>query len=72
MPDTDIPSAPPPLIEAVKQSDNIYEQMCILLYAQRLGMIDLSELFSAWEEILGLESPPPRGRYLLRGDKRSE
>lgn len=42
---------------ATKEPENVYEQMCISLYAYRNGAFGFLELLSKFEERLGQPSP---------------
>ncbi len=59
-------SPPPDMAEPPKVPlGDIYESMCVSLYAYRFGTIGFLDLIRRFEEILGLSSPQTNYRNAL-------
>lgn len=55
--DTDVDSSEQRATSDGSQTGDIYEHMCVSLYAYRYGAIQFLELVAKFEESLGLSSP---------------
>jgi hypothetical protein len=55
--DTDVGNGEQRATSHRSQTEDIYEQMCVSLYAYRYGAIGFLELIAKFEESLGLDSP---------------
>jgi hypothetical protein len=65
---TSIVSPPPNMAEPPKVPlGDIYESMCVWLYAYRFGTIGFLDLLGRFEEILWLSSPQTGCRNALEG-----
>ena len=61
-------SPPPYMAQSPKVPlGDIYERMCVWLYAYRFGTIGFLDLLERFEEILGLSSPQTDCRNALEG-----